>query len=196
MLPEASMGPTGKESSLRSFTSSVVKRKVCLVGEEEVGKTSLIRRFVTGEFDEAYVRTLGAVVSKKSLSLDTTEGRVRVDMLVYDITGKRTFLELFRDAYLKGVAGVLAVFDMTRRRTLVDLAPWIDGVLREAGSIPVLALGNKSDLQDRIEVQAEDIDSVLGPRKVGVVRTSAKTGVRVEDAFLRLARDMLLASHR
>lgn len=190
------MGPTGKESSLRSFTSSVVKRKVCLVGEEEVGKTSLIRRFVTGEFDEAYVRTLGAVVSKKSLSLDTTEGRVRVDMLVYDITGKRTFLELFRDAYLKGVAGVLAVFDMTRRRTLVDLAPWIDGVLREAGSIPVLALGNKSDLQDRIEVQAEDIDSVLGPRKVGVVRTSAKTGVRVEDAFLRLARDMLLASHR
>ena len=174
----------------------VVKVKICLIGEEGVGKTSLIRRFVTGEFDETYVRTLGAVVSKKSVDLEGAEGRARVDMLVYDITGKRTFLELFRDAYLKGVAGVLAVFDMTRGRTLVDLAPWIDGVLREAGGIPVRALGNKSDLHDRIEIQEEEIDSVFTPRNVGVVRTSAKTGANVEEAFVRLARDMLLDSRQ
>ncbi len=194
MSAVASMSPEGLDALHRLFGSTIVKRKVCLVGEEGVGKTSLIRRFVTGEFDEMYVRTLGAVVSKKSVDLEGAEGRARVDMLVYDITGKRTFLELFRDAYLKGVAGVLAVFDMTRRRTLIDLAPWIDGVREEAGGIPVLALGNKSDLHDWIEVQEEDIDSVLGPRNVGAVRTSAKTGANVEEAFLGLARDMLLAS--
>jgi len=190
------MSTSGKDAHLRPLPSSVVKRKVCLVGEEGVGKTSLIRRFVTGEFDEMYVRTLGAVVSKKSVDLEGAEGRARVDMLVYDITGKRTFLELFRDAYLKGVAGVFAVFDMTRRRTLTDLAPWIDGVLQEAGGIPVLALGNKSDLHDRIEVKEEEIESVLGARKIGAVGTSAKTGVNVEEAFLGLARDMLLASRQ
>src|SRR2546427_11070359 len=108
------MSASGNDLHPRPFTSSVVKRKACLVGEEGVGKTSLIRRFVTGEFDETYFRTLGAVVSKKSLDIEGAEGRGRVDPMVYDITGERAFLELFPGAYLKGGAGAGARLDMTR----------------------------------------------------------------------------------
>ncbi len=175
-------------------TSTVVKRKVCLVGEEGVGKTSLIRRFVAGKFDEEYIRTLGAVVSKKSVDLETDAGPVRVDMVILDITGKRTFMQMFREAYFRGAAGVLAVFDVTRRETLSELIVWIEGVRQEVGDLPVLAMGNKSDLQDKIEVEEPDVESALGPRGVRWSRTSAKTGENVENAFLSLARGMVRRS--
>src|SRR5712691_1669412 len=70
--------------------SKTFKFKICLVGEEGVGKTSLIHRFVSGAFDESYIRTLGAVVSKKTVALGSMQGRpVQVDMMILDIMGKR-----------------------------------------------------------------------------------------------------------
>jgi small GTP-binding protein len=174
---------------------TVVKRKVCFIGEEGVGKTSLVRRFVTGKFDEDYIRTLGAVASKKSIDLvESALGAVHVDLMILDIVGKRTFMQLFRDAYLKGAAGILAVFDLTRRASLVELAPWIDAARQELGGIPILALGNKADLTAQIRVSEEDIEAVLAPRDVRVIRTSARTGDNVGEAFLRLAREILLES--
>src|SRR2546426_7045042 len=66
--------------------SKTFKFKICLVGEEGVGKTSLIHRFVSGAFDESYIRTLGAVVSKKTVALGSMQGRpVQVDMMILDI---------------------------------------------------------------------------------------------------------------
>ena len=183
LKPGAGPGPT------------IVKRKVCFIGEEGVGKTSLVRRFVTGKFDEDYIRTLGAVASKKSIDLvESAIGPAHVDLVILDIVGKRTFMQLFRDAYLKGAAGILAVFDLTRRASLVDLAPWIDAVRQELGEIPVLALGNKADLTTQVQVTEEDLETVLVPRGVRVTRTSAKTGENVDETFLQLARDILLAS--
>lgn len=174
---------------------TVVKRKVCFIGEEGVGKTSLVRRFVTGKFDEDYIRTLGAVASKKSIDLvESALGAVHVDLMILDIVGKRTFMQLFRDAYLKGAAGILAVFDLTRRASLVELAPWIDAVRQELGGIPILALGNKADLTAQVRVSEEDIEAVLAPRDVRVIRTSARTGDNVGEAFLWLAREILLES--
>ena len=174
---------------------TVVKRKVCFIGEEGVGKTSLVRRFVTGKFDEDYIRTLGAVASKKSIDLvESAVGPVHVDLVILDIVGKRTFMQLFRDAYLRGAAGILAVFDLTRRASLVELVPWIDVARQELGGIPILALGNKADLTTQVQVTEEDVETVLAHRGVRVIRTSARTGENVGEAFLRLARDILLES--
>jgi len=84
----------------------IIKLKICLVGDEGVGKTSLIRRFVTGQFDDAYIRTLGAVVSKKSVEVRNGRGSPsQVDMVILDIIGRRTFMQLFQDAYFSGARG-------------------------------------------------------------------------------------------
>ncbi len=167
----------------------VIKIKICLVGEEAVGKTSLIRRFSTGQFDESYIRTLGAVVTKRTVKLKEPDGRdVNVDMVILDIMGKRTFMQLFKDAYFSGARGILAVFDLTRKSSLKDLVTWISSVRETVGPIPVVALANKVDLAERQEVRDEDIEQVLGSLKIPVVRTSAKTGENVEDAFLGLAK--------
>ena len=171
-----------------------LKVKVCLAGEPMVGKTSLIHRFASGAFDESYIRTLGAVVSKKSVALGTVDGRpVHVDMMILDIMGKRTFLQLFKDAYFSGARGILAVFDMTRKTSLRDLPTWINSVRETVGPIPVLALANKSDLTDRFEVKEAEISEILGPMGIRVVKTSAKTGENVEDAFVGLVRELTAA---
>lgn len=171
------------------------KLKICLVGEEGVGKTSLIHRFVSGAFDESYIRTLGAVVSKKSVTLGSMKGRpVQVDMMVLDIMGKRTFLQLFKDAYFNGAKGILAVFDMTRKASLRDLTLWIDGVRDSVGPIPVYALGNKIDLRERCEIKEEDVRSVLHSYECPILYTSAKTGENVEQAFQGLAKTIIESS--
>lgn len=175
--------------------SKTYKFKICLVGEEAVGKTSLIHRFVSGAFDESYIRTLGAVVSKKTVALGSTNARpVQVDMMILDIMGKRTFLQLFKEAYFHGAKGVLAVFDVTRAQSLRDLSKWIDGVRDSVGPVPVYALGNKTDLPSRREVNLEDAASILRSYECPVLYTSAKTGENVEHAFQGLAKTIVESS--
>ncbi len=168
------------------------KFKICLVGEEAVGKTSLIHRFVSGAFDESYIRTLGAVVSKKTVNLGTVEARpVSVDLMILDIMGKRTFLQLFKEAYFHGAKGILAVFDVTKRATLRDLTKWIDGVRDSVGPIPVYVLGNKVDLTERRETTEEEAIETLRAYECPALYTSAKTGANVEQAFHNLAKTIV-----
>ncbi len=172
--------------------SKTYKFKICLVGEEGVGKTSLIHRFVSGAFDESYIRTLGAVVSKKTVSLGSLEGRpVQVDLMILDIMGKRTFLQLFKEAYFHGAKGILAVFDVTKKATLRDLTKWIDGVRESVGPIPVYALGNKTDLAERRETEEQEASDTLRAYECPILYTSAKTGANVEQAFQSLAKTIV-----
>src|SRR5437879_12442116 len=108
-------------------------------------------------------------------------------MMILDIMGKRTFLQLFKEAYFHGAKGVLAVFDMTRAQSLRDLTKWIDGVRDSVGPVPVYALGNKTDLTHRREVNTQDPSTVLASSACPVMYTSAKAGENVEQAFQGLA---------
>ncbi len=167
---------------------AVMKRKICFVGDQGVGKTSLIRRFTQDTFSDDYVRTLGAVATKKSVTVaDPAGAPVQVDLVILDIMGDRSFMQLFRDAYFSGAAAVLAVFDLTAPATLDALPEWIRGVRRTVGAVPVVAIGNKADLEGRASVSSSDVARVLGPLELDPVLTSAKTGQNVEAAFLRLA---------
>ena len=168
--------------------ATVVKAKVCLVGEQAVGKTSLIYRFVHGVFDETYLRTLGATPFKKSVDLSGPEGRaVHLDMTILDIMGKRTFLQLFQEAYFHGAGGILAVADLTRRPTLDALRAWIESVESVSGTLPVFLVVNKADLGDRAAYGPDEVDAAAKAFGAGWLMTSAKTGDNVEEAFRRLA---------
>src|SRR5437667_10219001 len=83
-----------------------MKVKVCLVGEHAVWKTSLIKRYVLNEYDDRYIVTLGAKVSKKELTLNPKAGDpVQMDMTIWDIMGSKGFRELLREAYFHGHRG-------------------------------------------------------------------------------------------
>ncbi len=164
-----------------------VKAKVCLVGEHAVGKTSLIRRFVLDEFDDRYIVTLGAKVSKKELALQSPEGNpVQMDMTIWDIMGSKGFRELLREAYFHGAQGILAAADVTRYETLEDLDSWVESVFRTVGEIPVVFAINKADLKDQAAFGEEQIKLATEGFDSPFFFTSAKTGENVEALFRAL----------
>lgn len=164
-----------------------MKVKVCLVGEGAVGKTCLIRRFIQDQFDDRYISTLGAKVSKKEIQVDGPNGGMDVDMTIWDIMGEKGFRELLKEAYFHGAQGVLAVCDVTRKETLDDLGEWVAAVVKVTGNVPIELLANKSDLKDQTVVSRADVQKSAQSHGAPYLFTSAKTGENVEVAFAKLA---------
>jgi len=163
------------------------KGKICLVGEYMVGKSSLIRRYVRNDFDDKYLMTLGAKVSKKEVDVLVDGTPVRANLAIWDFMGQEGFRELFQDAYFSGARGILAVCDLTRRTTLDALGPWVQSVRAVAGPIPMVLAANKADLTDKAELADRDLDRFAAAYACTFVRTSAKTGANVEETFRILA---------
>ena len=165
--------------------ASRLKAKLCLVGEPEVGKTSLVRRFVHNQFDGAYVSTLGVKVSTRKVvvPVPSRDERFAVDMTIWDIMGVRKFRELLKDAYFYGARGILAVCDITRKDTCNELNAWLSDVFRVTGPLPVRILANKADLAEKRVVTDEDIRPLSEKYRAPFFLTSAKTGQNVEAGF-------------
>ncbi|HEV8594709.1 MAG TPA: Rab family GTPase [Thermoplasmata archaeon] len=168
-----------------------IKVKVCLAGEPMVGKTSLIRRYVLDEYDDRYIATLGAKVTKKELELkDEKRGDVAVTMILWDIWGNKNVRELLKDAYYHGAHGIIAVCDVTRPETMIELDGWAEAITSVAGDIPVCLLANKNDMPDR-QLREPEIRKFSKDRNWPAYLTSAKTGDFVEDAFGEIVRTIL-----
>ncbi len=164
-----------------------MKAKVCLVGEHAVGKTSLIRRYVLNEYDDRYIVTLGAKVSKKELVVHPKGSEpVQMDMTIWDIMGSKGFRELLREAYFHGAQGILAVADITRYDTLEDLDSWVESVFRTVDEIPVVFTVNKMDLKDQAAFGEEQIRQATEAFDAPYFYASAKTGENVETIFRAL----------
>lgn len=168
-----------------------VKVKVCLVGENAVGKTSLIRKFVLDIFDDRYITTIGTKITKKTLTFEKGKDSVLMDMMIWDIMGQSSFRSLLQDAYFYGAHGVLAVADCTRSGTLTALHEWLDSTKQVVGEVPVVFLANKSDLKDKIQIDKKLLDSETKKHGGRAMFSSAKTGENVADAFQMLGRTIL-----
>ena len=164
-----------------------VKAKVCLVGDVAVGKTSLIKRFVQDEFDDRYIATVGTKVTKKTVEVIWKGVPATLDMMVWDIMGEKGFRALLRDAYFEGSHGVIAVCDLTRKDTFYDLNNWVQMIRKQVGNVPLVFLGNKMDLTERLVVSQEELMRMGQIHNGSQFLSSAKTGAGVNEAFKALA---------
>jgi small GTP-binding protein len=164
--------------------SQTIQKKVCMVGVFGTGKTSLVQRFVHTLFSERYLSTVGVKIDRKPLELDGTA----LTLVLWDLAGRDKHEDI-AGSYLRGAHAVLYVADGTRRETC-DQLPELRALAREAaGDVPgVLAL-NKCDLKDSWALAPKDEE--LLAREWDLVRTSAKTGDGVEEAFRRIGRATL-----
>jgi small GTP-binding protein len=163
----------------------MLQKKVCVLGSFGVGKTSLIRRYVESIFSETYLTTVGVKIDKKTL----TVGVEPITLILWDIAGEDEITQI-RMSYLRGAAGYFLVVDGTRAETL-EVARSIQArVALEIGPIPFVLLLNKADMQENWNI-SESPASDLENGAVAILRTSAKTGEGVEEAFLELAQRMV-----
>lgn len=164
-----------------------VKAKVCLVGDVAVGKTSLIKRFVQDQFDDRYIATVGTKVTKKTVDVLWKGAIATLDMMVWDIMGEKGFRALLRDAYFEGSHGVIAVCDLTRKDSFYDLNNWVQMIRKQVGNVPIVFLGNKADLRERLVVTEDELARMGSIHNAPHFLASAKTGQGVNEAFKALA---------
>lgn len=164
------------------------KIKILLLGDGSVGKTSLMKRFVYNQFSEEYVSTIGVNVVKKTVTINGRD----VIFLIWDILGQRSHSELHRNFYM-GAQGALAVGDLTRPETITSLNSWLTHLFENEGRLPVVVLGNKSDLLEPGSATNNEgeIIKVAYNYNSPYFLTSAKTGENVETAYSDLGRRIL-----
>ena len=161
------------------------KRKVCMLGATGVGKTSVTTRFVRSIFSEAYRTTIGVMIEKRRLERDGRD----IDLIIWDLSGEDEFQSL-NLSYMRGAGGLLVVIDGTRRDT-AETALRLHAAARAiVGDAPSVFALNKSDLMAAWEID-EGCEAALKGAGSPLIKTSAKTGAGVEDAFSELARAML-----
>ncbi len=165
-------------------------KKICLLGDGAVGKTSLIKKFVDDSFDDKYIKTFGTKVSKKQVVINRPEDEFFLTFLIWDILGQRVHNNL-HSTYYKGAAAAFIVCDVTRKETMDKLEDWISVFRGVNDAAPIVLLGNKSDLLDDKGPADAQIKAVADKFNLSYHLTSAKTGADVEESFLELGNEVI-----
>jgi hypothetical protein len=163
----------------------MIQKKVCMVGVQGTGKTSMVQRFVYSLFSERYHSTVGVKIDRKVV----TAGGTQVTLLLWDVEGRTADQEV-PASYVRGAHAVLYVADGTRRATFEQLPQLREVVRSTVADVPSLVALNKSDLADQWALTQRD-EASLADAGLRHVRTSAKTGTGVEDAFQWIAEEVL-----
>jgi len=163
----------------------MLQKKICMLGSFAVGKTSLVRRFVEGFYSDVYQTTVGVKIDKKNIQMNGGE----VSLILWDIYGEDDYQKM-RWSYLRGASGYLLVADGTRKATLEKARQLEERAREEAGAIPFVFVINKCDLLQDWEVD-DSFEAQMRAQNWSLLRSSAKTGEGVEEAFSLLAQKML-----
>lgn len=166
---------------------AILQKKICMIGDFSVGKTSLIARFVRQTFSDKYLTTVGVKIDTKVVSL--ADGR-EVKLVLWDIEGNDK-LTSTTTSYLRGAAGYFLVVDGTRRQTWQSAINLQKAVTTQIGEKPFIMLLNKADLREQWEIGKKLVEERL-QNDWHIIHTSAKLGKGVEEAFTQLTTLLLI----
>ena len=179
----------------------ILKKNIILLGDGATGKTSLVRRFVTDQFDDKYITTIGSKVTKKDVYIEYNGETIHMILLVWDVLGQKGY-PVTQALSFGGIEGALLVSDLTRMNTLKSLKEyWIPSLISVTGTLPMIFLGNKSDLEKEAEIKESDLKAAsreFEPCELKMQHslTSAKTGENVDRVFKELAEAIMRATEK
>lgn len=166
----------------------ITQRKVCLLGDFAVGKTSLVRRFVYDKFEADYLATIGVHVSRKEITLG--EETQQVALVLWDLAGGETFSQM-EEAYYRGGAGALLVADVTRPDTFRILNTYATTFTRINANASLTLAFNKSDLLPDLAEHRRTMEELSVRWGAPFFLTSALDGRNVEETFRALAKRVM-----
>ena len=162
----------------------VFQFKLVLLGDSAVGKSSLVLRFVRGQFFEYQESTIGAAFLTQTVALNDTT----VKFEIWDTAGQERYHSL-APMYYRGAAAAIVVYDITSEESFERAKAWVSELQRQGNPNIVIALaGNKTDLSIKRKVQAEDAEAYTKEAGIMFMETSAKTASNVNELFVAIAR--------
>ncbi|KAI9477836.1 MAG: ras family-domain-containing protein [Benjaminiella poitrasii] len=169
-------------NNTNDFGNPLKKFKLVFLGEQSVGKTSLITRFMYDTFDNTYQATIGIDFLSKTMYLDDRTIRLQL----WDTAGQERFRSLI-PSYIRDSSVCVVVYDITNRNSFMNTSKWIDDVRAERGhDVIIVLVGNKTDLNDKRQVTVEEGEKKAKEYNVMFIETSAKAGYNVKALFRKI----------
>ncbi|XP_042406279.1 ras-related protein RABH1e [Zingiber officinale] len=166
-----------------AMVSALAKYKLVFLGDQSVGKTSIITRFMYDKFDITYQATIGIDFLSKTMYLEDRTVRLQL----WDTAGQERFRSLI-PSYIRDSSVAIIVYDISNRQSFLNTSRWIEEVRTERGSDVIIVLvGNKTDLIDKRQVSMEEGETKARESGVMFIETSAKAGFNIKPLFRKIA---------
>ena len=155
--------------------------KYIIIGDSAVGKSNILTQYVYEKFSEEFQSTLGVEFAAKNALIDNKIYRIQI----WDTAGAESFRSITR-AYYKNSVCAFIVYDITKRETFENVQVWLDDIKNQCPQTVLLVLvGNKLDLENERQISYEEGESFAQKNNMYFFETSAKTGVNIENLFLK-----------
>ncbi|MEM7348835.1 MAG: Rab family GTPase, partial [Chloroflexota bacterium] len=162
-----------------------LSKKVCLLGDFAVGKTSLVRRFVYNLFDDKYISTIGVKVSRKAVMASADDVTANLTLMLWDLAGGTEFTKV-QTNYFRSAAGAILVCDITRPDTFDTLIEYRHRLFEVSPNAKIIIAANKSDLVNDPAIPYPRLEELSTSLQAPYLVTSAKSGQNTEQLFLQL----------
>mmetsp|Transcript_8114 Transcript_8114/g.14451 ORF Transcript_8114/g.14451 Transcript_8114/m.14451 type:complete len:218 (+) Transcript_8114:283-936(+) len=177
------MANNGGGGSSGSAVPPLAKYKLVFLGDQSVGKTSIITRFMYDKFDNNYQATIGIDFLSKTMYLEDRTVRLQL----WDTAGQERFRSLI-PSYIRDSSVAVVVYDVVNRQSFLNTSKWIEEVRNERGNDVILVLvGNKTDQVDKRQVSVEEGEAKAKEHDIMFIETSAKAGFNVKALFRKIA---------
>ncbi len=164
--------------------------KIVIMGDGAVGKTSIVRRYLEGEFKHEYLMTVGVDLYTKKEKINIRGKEIDVTWQIWDLSGQQYWREVVSSFY-KGAHGAVLVFDITNDLSYQNMLDWALEFSRLGGGRPIVVVGNKIDLRDKVpdslniddgKRKAYELSKLLGI-KTTYIETSALENINISEVF-------------
>ena len=165
--------------------------KIVLIGDTSVGKTNILSKYLSDEFDPESKATVGVEFGTKNFKIENNIVKVQI----WDTAGQERYRSI-TNAYYKGAKGALLVYDITNKKSFDNLDKWISDLKTNGDEkISIVLLGNKSDLESQRVISTEEGKNKAELFKFAFMETSALNGSNIEKAFDELIKEVYKDNH-
>ncbi|KAL6867271.1 hypothetical protein ACP4OV_015295 [Aristida adscensionis] len=163
--------------------SALAKYKLVFLGDQAVGKTAILTRFMYDKFDATYQATIGIDFLSKTMYLEDRTVRLQL----WDTAGQERFRSLI-PSYIRDSSVAVIVYDVTDRQSFSNTSKWIEEVnTQRGGDVLIVLVGNKTDLVDKRQVSTEEGEAKAQEHGIMFIETSAKAGFNIKPLFRKIA---------